>query len=186
MLSVDKFGIILVIAITAVAVGFAATGGLNSTLVSPQTERASTALSELEKEALVVKKITEDIDELSQSAQQSTEKIKELTIDAVSSKLPAKFVSIPKGTSIPGCEVANLCYDPSHVTIFVGGEIIWRNDDVSAHTVTSGTTISGPDGNFDSGLMKSGQTFSTSFEKSGNFPYFCMIHPWATGLVTVS
>ena len=168
------------------AVAFTATGGIDSTPMSSQIEKTSSALTELEKEAMVVKKITEDIEELSQKAQQNSEKIKELAKDSVSSKLPAKFVSIPRGTSIPGCEKANLCYDPPVVTIFVGGEIIWRNDDLSAHTVTSGTAISGPDENFNSGLMKSDQTFSARFDKSGEYPYFCVIHPWATGLVSVS
>ncbi len=184
--SVDKFGIIIAIAVTAIAVAFTGTGGLDSTVTSTEIERTSPFLSELEKEALVVKKVKEEIDELSESAQRATGKIKELTEDAISAKLPAKFVSIPRGTSVPGCEQANLCYDPPIVTIFVGGEIIWRNDDVSTHTVTSGNTISGYDGNFNSNLMKSGQAFSVMFEEPGDFPYFCLIHPWATGMVTVS
>lgn len=185
MSSVDKFGIIFVIAITVVAVSFAVTGGLNSIIMPIQTENTSTT-SEFEKEVLIAKKASEDIEKLSQNAQQTTEKIKELTKDAISSKLPAKFVSIPQGTSTPGCEEVNRCYDPPNVTIFVGGEIIWRNDDLSAHTVTSGTVIGGPDGNFNSGLILPGQTFSNRFDDSGEFRYFCMIHPWATGLVTVS
>jgi plastocyanin len=69
--------------------------------------------------------------------------------------------------------------------IFVGGEVIWKNEDASAHTVTSGIALTGPDGNFDSGLIKAGETFSHRFEKSGEFRYFCMIHPWAEGSVTV-
>ncbi|MFB5621883.1 MAG: plastocyanin/azurin family copper-binding protein, partial [Candidatus Nitrosomaritimum yanchengensis] len=70
--------------------------------------------------------------------------------------------------------------------IFAGGEIIWRNDDSTSHTVTSGNIIEGPDGLFDSGLIKAGETFSFKFEKTGEYGYFCMIHPWANGSVTVS
>ena len=47
------------------------------------------------------------------------------------------------------------------------------------------TKIIGPGGKFDSGLMKAGQTFSHKFSESGEYQYFCMIHPWATGSVTV-
>ncbi|MFB5647226.1 MAG: plastocyanin/azurin family copper-binding protein, partial [Candidatus Nitrosomaritimum yanchengensis] len=54
------------------------------------------------------------------------------------------------------------------------------------HTVTSGNIIEGPDGLFDSGLIKAGETFSFKFEKTGEYGYFCMIHPWANGSVTVS
>lgn len=69
--------------------------------------------------------------------------------------------------------------------IFKGGEVIWRNDDSSVHTVTSGTVINVPDGKFDSGLIKVEQTFSHLFEESGEYQYFCMIHPWANCSVTV-
>jgi len=183
----DKVGIILAIAITSVAVAFTATGGLGSMYnITPNVEKISPPVSELEKEALVVKKVTEDIKQVAKEAKQTTEKAQEITKEAVSAKLPAKFVSIPKGTSVPGCDKVDLCYDPPHVTIFVGGEILWRNDDSSAHTVTSGVVLTGPDGNFDSSLLRNGQTFSHMFDKSGEYRYFCMIHPWATGSVTVS
>jgi len=183
----DKVGIILAIAITAVAVAFTATGGLDSmSYPKPNVEKISPQISELEKEALVVKKVTEDMEQLAKEAKQTTQKAQEITKEAVSAKLPAKFVSIPKGTAMPGCEGVDLCYDPPHVTIFIGGEILWRNDDSSAHTVTSGNALTGPDGNFDSSLIKSGQTFSHMFDKSGEYRYFCMIHPWATGSITVN
>ena len=95
-------------------------------------------------------------------------------------------MSIPGGTSIPGCEEVDLCYDPPSLIIFKGGEVIWINDDSAAHTVTSGTILEGPSGNFDSGLTKSGQAFSHRFNDTGEYPYFCMIHPWANASITVN
>lgn len=187
MSSVDKFGIIFVICITAIAVGFAATGGLSiESDVQSKTDRSLVSTSELELEMKVAQKASDDIQKLSKEIEQKTDKAKELTKEAIGAKLPAKLVSIPQGTSTPGCEKATLCYDPPNVTIFVGGEVIWRNDDLSPHTVTSGIVITGPDGNFNSGLVTVGETFSHRFDKTGEFPYFCMIHPWATGMVTVS
>lgn len=153
----DKVGIILAIAITSVDVAFTATGGLGSmSNITPNVEKISPPVSELEKEALVVKKVTENIEQVAKEAKQTTEKAQEITKEAVSAKLPAKFVSIPKGISVPGCDKVDLCYDPPHVTIFVGGKILWRNDDSSAHTVTSGVVLTGPDGNFDSSLLRNG------------------------------
>lgn len=186
----DKAGIVIVLAITAVAVAFTATGGLGiESDISTTPEKLTEPASELQLEIQVAKKASEDIqqltDEMEQKIEQTKEKVQDLTKEAVGAKLPAKFVSIPKGTSVPGCEKANLCYDPPNVTIFVGGEILWRNDDLSPHTVTSGTAIVGPDGNFDSGLITAGQTFSNRFDESGEFAYYCMIHPWAVGSVTV-
>jgi len=94
-------------------------------------------------------------------------------------------VSIPQGTSVPGCEKTNECFIPHEVTIDVGGEVTWSNGDSAAHTVTAGSAADGPSGVFDSSLFMAGTTFSHKFEAEGEFPYFCMVHPWMSGLVTV-
>ncbi|MFN3654652.1 MAG: PEFG-CTERM sorting domain-containing protein [Candidatus Nitrosotenuis sp.] len=94
-------------------------------------------------------------------------------------------VSIPAGASTPGCEATNSCYVPHEVTVDVGGEVTWSNDDTAGHTVTSGTLDGGPDGVFDSSLFMAGKTFSHKFEEAGEFPYFCVVHPWMTGKVIV-
>jgi predicted secreted protein with PEFG-CTERM motif len=96
-------------------------------------------------------------------------------------------VSIPAGTSVPGCETTDSCFVPSTVTIDVGGEVTWSNDDTAAHTVTSGTAVNGPDGVFDSSLFMAGTTFSFKFDgvEPGEYPYFCMVHPWMEGVVIV-
>ena len=94
-------------------------------------------------------------------------------------------VSIPPGTSVPGCEVDETCYIPSQITISRGETVTWRNDDTAAHTVTSGTPGGGPDGEFDSSLFMPGTTFQNTFNDVGTFDYFCMVHPWQTGQVTV-
>jgi len=94
-------------------------------------------------------------------------------------------VTIPAGSSTPGCESTNDCYVESEVTIDVGSEVVWSNEDSASHTVTSGDPKNGPDGNFDSGLFLSGQTFSNKFEEAGEFPYFCQVHPWMQGTVIV-
>ncbi len=97
-------------------------------------------------------------------------------------------VSTPAGSSTPGCEETNSCFDPAEAIIDVGGEVTWTNDDTAAHTVTSGDLASDPDNvgtEFDSSLLGPGKTFSKTFEEAGTFPYFCMVHPWMKGVVTV-
>jgi predicted secreted protein with PEFG-CTERM motif len=94
-------------------------------------------------------------------------------------------VSTPQGTSVPGCEATNECYIPYEITINVGEEITWSNDDSAAHTVTGGSASDGPSGVFDSSLFMAGTTFSHTFEEAGTFPYFCMVHPWMEGIVNV-
>jgi len=102
---------------------------------------------------------------------------------------PVEFngvISVPEGTGTPGCDETNACYIPFNVSISAGEEITWSNDDTAAHTVTSGSPADGPDGNFDSGLFMAGGTFSTTLDESGEYSYFCMVHPWMTGNITVN
>ncbi|HWP78056.1 MAG: plastocyanin/azurin family copper-binding protein [Thermoproteota archaeon] len=94
-------------------------------------------------------------------------------------------VSIPSGASVPGCEETNECFIPSTVTIGVGGTVTWSNDDTAAHTVTSGSAETGPDGTFDSSIFMAGKTFEHTFDQAGEYDYFCIVHPWMTGKVIV-
>jgi predicted secreted protein with PEFG-CTERM motif len=63
--------------------------------------------------------------------------------------------------------------------------IRWGNADTAAHTVTSGTAEDGPDGLFDSGLFGTGKFFEYQFMEEGEFDYFCLVHPWMAGTITV-
>jgi plastocyanin len=94
------------------------------------------------------------------------------------------IVSIPAGVSTPGCEQTDECFSPSSITVSIGSTIVWTNDDTAAHTVTSGIDTT-PDGIFDSGLFMAGKTFSYKFEVAGEYPYYCLVHPWMIGTVTV-
>jgi plastocyanin len=95
-------------------------------------------------------------------------------------------ISLPSGSAVPGCEETNNCYIPNSVSINSGDTVIWSNDDTAAHTVTSGTPESGPDGTFDSSLFMAGTTFGVTFDNKGSYDYFCMVHPWMTGDVKVN
>lgn len=96
-------------------------------------------------------------------------------------------VSMPAGSSVPGCEETNECYIPAEVTVDVGGEVTWSNDDTAAHTVTSGTPSDADSVGalFDSSLVLGGATFSWKFEEAGTVDYFCIVHPWMQGVVVV-
>ena len=106
-----------------------------------------------------------------------------------SESTPVEFdgvISLPDGSGVPGCDETNECYIPFDVSISVGDKVTWSNDDSAAHTVTSGTPADGPDGNFDSSLFMAGNVFSITFNEAGDYPYYCMVHPWMTGIVNVS
>jgi len=89
------------------------------------------------------------------------------------------------GSSVPGCEETNECFIPAAVTIAIGDTVTWVNDDTAAHTSTSGNAADGPDGNWDSSMVMAGSSFSNTFDTAGEYPYFCMVHPWMAGIVIV-
>jgi len=108
-----------------------------------------------------------------------------IAIGVVTPSAFAVTVSAPAGTSVPGCEETDECFIPSSVTIGVGEKVTWSNDDTAAHTVTSGSAADGPDGEFDSSLFMAATTFEHTFDTEGEYPYFCMVHPWMVGTVVV-
>ena len=95
-------------------------------------------------------------------------------------------VDMPAGTSVPGCEKTNECYIPANITINAEDTVEWTNSDTVAHTVTGGSPAEGPSGVFDSSLVMGGVAYSFTFEDAGNYDYFCMVHPWMVGSVTVN
>ena len=96
-------------------------------------------------------------------------------------------VSIPAGSSVPGCEETSECWLPNEVIVDVGGEVTWSNDDSAAHTVTSGTPSDSDSVGalFDSSLLMADLTFSQTFDEVGTVDYFCIVHPWMQGIVIV-
>jgi plastocyanin len=90
------------------------------------------------------------------------------------------------GSGAPGCETSNACYLPQDITINAGDTVTWDNVDNAAHTVTGGSPANGPSGVFDSSLLMAKGVFSHTFDDAGYYDYFCMVHPWMIGSVTVN
>lgn len=95
------------------------------------------------------------------------------------------MISIPPGSALVGCDDTRECYIPADVITKPGVPVTWSNDDTAAHTVTSGIPAEGPDGVFDSSLFIAGATFEHTFDEPGEYPYYCIVHPWMLGSVTV-
>ena len=101
------------------------------------------------------------------------------------SQVSAEIVSIPEGSGAPGCEETDECYIPATLNISAGATVIWENNDAAAHLATSGTPDGGPDGVFDSGMIMGGATYEYEFSETGEFVYYCLVHPWMVGTVVV-
>ena len=117
---------------------------------------------------------------------QPYKKVEQATAHAEAYKPPSiPVISIPLGTSVPGCEESNNCYVPSNLTVRANKNVVWTNDDNASHTITSGTVDKGADGSFDSGLIPPGSSFLHKFVRKGTYRYFCTVHPWQAGVVVV-
>ncbi len=106
------------------------------------------------------------------------------------SKTSSVDVSIVIGSSSSAtadCVAAMNCFAPNPLNISPGTTIKWTNQDVTAHTVTSGSPADSTSGTiFDSGLIKHGSTFSFTLYNTGTYSYYCLVHPWMTGTIIVN
>jgi plastocyanin len=97
-----------------------------------------------------------------------------------------------KASIVPGAStMGDKAFSPNPLNIKLGDSVTWINDDSTVHTVTSGTGPTDPNvgKEFDSGLktlMSPGETFSFTFDKAGEFPYYCAVHPTMIGTVIIS
>ena len=85
-------------------------------------------------------------------------------------------------------ECGENCYIPNIATVDVGGKVIFSNTDSNAHTMTSGTAYDNETvgEKFNSKLIKSGDSWTLDKKLGvGEYPYFCMIHPWMDSLLIV-
>jgi plastocyanin len=80
--------------------------------------------------------------------------------------------------TVAGSIVA-FAFNPNPININVGDTVRWTNNDPVDHTTTS-------TGNWNSGSLTSGASFSEVFESPGTFNYFCSIHPSMTATVVVN
>ena len=76
-------------------------------------------------------------------------------------------------------QIANFTFKAQVVTVKPGTTVTWTNADDIPHTVTSTS------GAFKSKVLDSGDKFSFTFAKAGQFGYYCALHPHMTGTVIV-
>lgn len=74
---------------------------------------------------------------------------------------------------------------PLHLQVKVGTTVVWVNDDNVLHTVQSQDLDGNPTGVFNSNVLNTGERFAFKFEESGAYNYFCTLHPWRVGEVSV-
>ena len=76
-------------------------------------------------------------------------------------------------------QIGNFTFKSPVVTVKPGTMVTWTNGDDIPHTVVS------RDGLFKSKVLDTGDHFSFTFAKAGQFGYFCSLHPRMTGTIIV-
>ncbi len=100
-----------------------------------------------------------------------------LTILRVGDDAPLVKQAKADGNSV---DIRAFAFGPEALAVPVGTRVTWRNEDPTAHTVTS------KDGSFGSDPLASGTAFSTTFDQPGEYRYFCAIHPTMEGVIRVT
>ncbi|WP_339913754.1 cupredoxin family copper-binding protein [uncultured Brevundimonas sp.] len=76
--------------------------------------------------------------------------------------------------------IRNFVFVPATLTVPVGTTVTWTNGDEAPHTVVA--TARG----FRSTALDTDDTYSFTFTTSGDFAYFCSLHPNMTGRIIVT
>lgn len=106
-----------------------------------------------------------------------------LVLGACGSNLPAASQAAGPN-SIQQVEIKLFTFKPQSLEVPVGTTVVWTNRDAVEHTVTNGTPEK-PRGAFDSEGFNEGKTFSFTFTKEGEYPYFCKRHNFMQGMIKV-
>ena len=205
MASIDKAAIVFSIAITLVGVGIAAMGGsmdnspaaptqqmssaTNTDAAENAAEAAAATAAAAEAEAMAEAEAAAAANAAAEAkamAEAEAAAAAEAEAAAAAAGPETHIVETAIGSGAPGCETSNACYLPQDITINAGDTVTWDNIDNAAHTVTGGSPANGPSGVFDSSLLMAQGVFSHTFDDAGYYDYFCMVHPWMIGSVTVN
>jgi plastocyanin len=74
--------------------------------------------------------------------------------------------------------IDNFTFAPAQLTVKVGDTVTWSNHDDIPHTIVSA-------GKFRSKTLDTDDSYSFTFTASGDYKYFCSLHPHMTGTIKV-
>ena len=78
----------------------------------------------------------------------------------------------------PTVNIDNFTFEPKALTVKIGTTVTWKNRDDIPHLVVSA-------GKFRSKTLDTDDSFSFTFTATGDYTYFCSLHPHMTGTIKV-
>lgn len=77
--------------------------------------------------------------------------------------------------------IVDFAYDPTPLQVAVGTAVTFTNEDSAPHTATSTEAPV----EFDTGDLAEGDTDEITFDEAGTYEYYCSIHNYMKGEITV-
>jgi plastocyanin len=74
--------------------------------------------------------------------------------------------------------IDNFTFAPAQLTVKVGDTVTWKNHDDIPHTIVSA-------GKFRSKTLDTDDSYSFTFTVTGDYKYFCSLHPHMMGTIKV-
>jgi len=88
------------------------------------------------------------------------------------------------GSETLAADIKTFQFKPKVIEVHAGATVTWTNQDNIEHTITSGTPEA-PGGAFASEAFGKGKSFTATFDKPGEYAYFCSKHKSMHGTVKV-
>ncbi len=70
-------------------------------------------------------------------------------------------------------------FAPGNLQVPVGATVTWTNFDAVPHTASA------KDGSWDTGIFNGGESKSITFDRAGDYEYYCKVHPAMIARLTV-
>jgi plastocyanin len=82
-------------------------------------------------------------------------------------------------TGATAVTIEDFAFDPPSIEVEAGTTVTWTNQDSAVHTVD------GDQGEFESGNLEPGNSYSETFDMPGTYTYHCDIHPSMKATIVV-
>jgi len=92
---------------------------------------------------------------------------------------PAKMSEAPPGVRVVEVDIRGVAYRTTEIRVPPGTVVRWLNKDPIGHTATAA------DGSWSSALIGPGEVYERTFQRPGRYEFYCIPHPFMTGVVIV-
>jgi plastocyanin len=75
------------------------------------------------------------------------------------------------GSAAESIAIRNFAFAPGNLQVPVGATVTFTNYDDAPHSATA------KDGSWDTGILNKGESKTITFDKPGDYTYYCKVHP---------